>query len=96
MGFFSWNCKGCGSSIRSPYSIDKDTAWMNRAVAVFADGSLVRGSYDGYGRLSMGGGGECDLEDGFTFWHARCFDESDNPEYSGPSAPARDQGFFVD
>ena len=91
MGFFSHNCKGCNSSIKAPYDIPKHLAWQNDAVAVGYQ--LVRGSYDGYGRID-----DQELADEPVLWHARCFDAA-TPEAQAdttPSEHASDQGFFYD
>ena len=91
MGFFSWNCKECGKSIRSPYSVDKNTDWMADAVALLKNGSVIIGEYDGYGRI-----GGTDLADSApTMYHHKCWIKAGKPEYSGESDWAEDQGFFI-
>ncbi len=97
MGFFSWNCKACGKSIRSPYE-PEDTEWMSHAVALGKDGTVVHGRYDGYGRL-MTRFGEFDMAEGDDtpcMYHERCWKEAGQPKYSEPSAPADDQGYFIE
>lgn len=88
MGFFSWDCKGCGHSIR------EGRGWMGKALVQGEDGSTASGSYDGYGRLdgSMGELEMADRDGHFELWHQICFKLSNRPEYSGPSRGARDQG----
>ena len=94
MGCFSWLCKGCGESIK--YPDDGDTSWMSDAVVLFADGFMVAGRYDGYGRLeSPSGGTRWDQQEDFEepcMWHQRCWKAADCPEYDGPSQSAPDQG----
>lgn len=95
MGFFSWECKGCGHSIRSHHSTNATSAWMSKVVVVFADGDRVSGEYDGYGRV----GAKLDyegLEDGaFAMFHRTCWELSGSPEFVEPSCSASDQGYFV-
>lgn len=96
MGFFSWNCKCCGKSIRSPYSVDDDTAWMNDAVSVLRNGSVVIGRYDGYGRLDNPEGTfELDSMEA-CLYHEKCWKESGKPDEYSPSDHARDQGYFIE
>lgn len=97
-GFFSWNCHGCGKSLRSTYSNSPD--WMMDVVVLEKDGKVLEGSYDGYGRVD----GE-QIEPTYdrtgenypACWHRRCWEEAGRPEYAddGPSTQAGDQGFFV-
>ena len=95
MGFFSWNCRVCGKSVRSTYSTDESDAWMREVVAIESDGSIVRGEYDGYGRVGFHelvySPNEPDL------YHRRCYEQAGTPtKYQGGSHPARDQGFFIE
>ena len=94
MGFFSWNCKGCGESIKAPYDIPDQIAWQNEAVVVNSDNTIASGPYDGYGRIE---GFWSDNEFGHEpeMWHGQCWVEAGEPKkYSGPSTHADDQGFF--
>jgi|GEM_PF-5501340 len=95
MGFFSWECKGGGHSIRSRHSTNNTSSWMTQVVVVFADGDRVSGEYDGYGRV----GTKLDyegLEDGkFAMFHRACWELSKFPPFESPSENALDQGFFV-
>jgi hypothetical protein len=87
MGFFSWDCRGCGHSIR------EGRGWMSRAVAQGADGSVVCGDYDGYGRLqSSVGEVELDACGEFALWHRACFELGGRSAFSGVSRHAQDQG----
>ena len=92
MGFFSWECKGCGESIKSPYGLPKGMEWQNDAVAITDSGAVYTGAYDGYGSV-----GEWECEDSEPgMWHARCYLHACKPKYSGPSLHADDQGYFYD
>lgn len=99
MGFFSWDCKGCGHSLRSRHATTKTSAWMKQAV-VYLKGSKtgLRGEYDGYGRI----GGEYSDDDGnfwegreFTVYHKACHEIMGKPKFDGQSRDAHDQGYFV-
>lgn len=48
MGFFSWRCAECGRSIMNMYV---DSAEGPAVRAIHKDGRVVRGVYDGYGRI---------------------------------------------
>ena len=88
MGFFSWSCKCCGESAKS------GNDWMGKVVIVSDDASIIRGEYDGYGRVDGSLGGEIDLTDAdgeFALYHAACYGIAGKP-FDGPSLPARDQG----
>ena len=94
MGFFSWNCKGCGDSIKAPYNIPSKLAWQNDCVLVREDKDPLIGKYDGYGRIDS-------IEMNFEtqepeLWHEDCWMGENRPLYTGPSDYAEDQGFFYD
>lgn len=87
MGYFSWNCKACGESM-------KEGGWMGNVAIISEDGSVVRGIYDGYGRVETRMG-ELDLMDGderFACYHATCYALAGRVAYDGPSDSADDQG----
>jgi hypothetical protein len=102
-GFFSWQCLGCGRSLLSSNAVDRgnDFGWMTDVVAVFQDGSVVKGEYDGYGRID-GSGPTVEVvddmwgKDGPSLWHEACWKKKGRPSWKGPSPSARDQGFFID
>ena len=102
MGFFSWNCKGCGESIKAPYDIPKEVAWHNKVVAILPEGTMLGGSYDGYGRietLAVKGSTPFQLptldKPQADVWHDRCHEEAGSPTgYTGGSESAADQGFW--
>lgn len=91
MGFFSYNCKVCGHPMLSRGATDEITEWMSEVVALTSNGSVLRGEYDGYGRV------DCfDGDDGYGWYHAACYEHAGRPAYDGPSASAADQGWFFD
>lgn len=51
MGFFSQDCERCGHPALSPYSAEGINWWMVHVVVIRPDGVILRGDYDGYGRL---------------------------------------------
>ena len=85
MGFFSWNCRGCGESIRAPYDgeqVSGEDGWMNRATVRMHDGGEWEGEYNGYGVLIRDGaaleGGESPTLNlntlkGWDVWHTQCY-----------------------
>ena len=95
MGFFSWNCNGCGKSITADTGGLKDDAPFNpsECVALLPNGTIISGTYDGYGRIDdfeiVNYDGEVEL------WHRHCWEEAGKPSYSKPSSYANDQGFFL-
>lgn len=93
MGFFSWNCRGCGESMKAPYDLDADDAWQNKVVVITEDNYIFSGDYDGYGRV-------CGV-DIPTFspecWHKRCHTEHGEPQtFTESSDDAEDQGYFYE
>jgi hypothetical protein len=92
MGFFSWNCKECGASMRAANT--GSAHWLSRVVVMFRNGTRLIGEYDGYGRVN---GRDID-EYGNAFptcYHQACWHKAGKPEYSeGGSDQAGDQGFF--
>jgi hypothetical protein len=102
MGFFSYNCRGCGHPLLSHYALGENNGWMNKAVALRPGGGgggviVADGSYDGYGRINgplgefdMGFPNQCDV------YHKACFELLGRPAYEGPAEDARDQGYFFD
>ena len=41
MNLYSFECKGCGESIKAPYELPKSMAWENAVVVVPQLGSLA-------------------------------------------------------
>jgi hypothetical protein len=91
MGFFSANCQECGHPLLSVAATGEINGWMNRGVAITRGGSIIRGCYDGYGRLDSFD----DVVGETTVWHEACWLVAGAPqEYRGPSQWAPDQGWF--
>ena len=94
MGLFSWNCKHCDHSIKSPYNLPAGWEYMNEAVLLEPNGNIITGDYDGYGRIDDR---EVNWETGEPeLWHKKCWENAGKPQYSGESDSAEDQGFFYD
>ena len=93
MGFFSANCEGCGHPLLSIQATEEINRWMNRGVAITRGGSILKGCYDGYGRLDEFD----DVVGDTTVWHQACWHTAGSPlEFRGASAPAADQGWFFE
>ena len=93
MGFFSWQCNKCGFSLRSSYSTDAATEWMKYGIVATEDGQLFKGEYDGYGRLGMAV--IFCLEEEFSLYHEKCWEDAGKPLFIGHALDAEDQGFFL-
>ena len=89
MGFYSWDCEHCGESLKAPY--DCEPPWQNKGVAICANGSIIIGGYDGYGKLD-----DFNITDAHaTVYHHKCWVDADKPtDWKGESPGAADQGFF--
>ena len=104
MGFSSWDCAGCGESVKAPHDLPPQLAWQNELVAILPDGTMLAGVYDGYGRMTsspdkgpatvtitLPGWGELQPQ----VWHKRCHADAGAPQsFTGPSESAADQGYF--
>lgn len=53
MGFFSFDCKGCGASVKSDHAVKNvSERWQTEVVATgAAEGLILKGTYDGYGTI---------------------------------------------
>ena len=92
MGLFSWQCKHCDHSIKSPYNVPDGWEYMTEAVLLEPDGTIIMGEYDGYGRIDDR---EVNWETSEPeMWHKKCWENAGKPQYSGGSDSAEDQGFF--
>ena len=94
MGLFSWECKKCDHSIKSPYHLPEGWEYMNEAVFLQEHEPPIIGDYDGYGHVD-----NYDLQivtDNPELWHKKCWENAGKPEYTGPSNYSSDQGFFYD
>jgi len=91
MGFFSWNCNGCGHPMLSRYATNDINSWMNNVVVILPGQEVVSGSYDGYGRVGC-------FEIGFACccYHEACWAKAGKPTEWIGSDYADDQGFFFD
>tara|TARA_R100000808_G_scaffold10699_1_gene28277 strand:+ start:4023 stop:4379 length:357 start_codon:yes stop_codon:yes gene_type:complete len=100
MGFFSFECRGCGESLKAPYDIPEIIEWQNDVVAITAEGENLAGTYDGYGRIARVTNGEVistSIRKPAECWHKWCWEESGSPDtFTKASGNADDQGFFYD
>jgi hypothetical protein len=108
MGLFSWNCKKCEHSIKSPYNLPTGWEYMNEVVYLRKGHEPVIGKYDGYGRIE--GVEESaptalstyNMQDDIGFdsdpevWHKVCWENDGKPGYTSTSEYSSDQGFFYD
>lgn len=100
MGYFSWNCKACGLSVRPREATDSTSRWMSRAVVLTPDGKKS-GTYDGYGNIENDAGNDFgtladDYGQDLEFYHQACYNIVGQPKrLTSPSTTARDQGYFV-
>lgn len=100
MGFFSWNCRGCGHPMLSEYATNETNEWMRDVVVLEKSGNVYTGKYDGYGRV---GGAEIHIQwenskllNGPCCWHKACWEKAGKPEYDEQSKMSDDQGYFFD
>ena len=93
MGFFSWDCKECGHPMLCAQAIEDKNKWMTDVVVLLRDGTVFKGEYDGYGRVS---GREIDdLECGA--YHEHCWEKAGGThEFTKGSVMSQDQGWFFD
>jgi len=95
MGFFSAKCMDCQHPLLSIYATNPVNDWMQHAVVITPNGSILKGVYDGYGRVDdfdYAVGGEPN-----TVWHLACWKVAGSPtDYRGEAAYAEDQGYFFD
>ena len=96
MGLFSWNCKKCSHSIKSPFNVPSGWEYMTEAVVLREGEEPVIGEYDGYGTV-----GSLDVnsfgDDEPEMWHKVCWEKAGKPNrYTGGSEYSQDQGFFYD
>ena len=94
MGVFSWECKKCSLSILNNMI---DNGQYSNATIILPNGSIVHGSYSGYGEVGNYKLEDCVTGDKAAFYHTSCWEELGKPtEYPGPSNHAEDQGHFID
>jgi len=94
MGFFSWNCKGCGHPMLCEAAANESkNGWMKDVVAIEKSGSILKGEYDGYGRI---GGHEIEDYEAECY-HQHCWEKAGRPtEFTEVSSSASDQGWFFE
>ena len=93
MGFFSWECQGCGLSLLPVMQIEMQPplpAWLAEGIALGKD-AQVRGRYNGYGVL---GGLPVPKEP--AVWHLLCWEKAGCPTTHTPSEYSDDQGWFIE
>ena len=92
MGMFSWDCDHCGHPLIAPFNIQKHNSWMADAVALLPNGALMKGDYDGYGRIN----GTNIHDDGEPqVFHIKCWEAVGKPDkFKSSSRSAADQGHF--
>lgn len=98
MGFFSWQCKACDVSVISSWASCPVTEWQTDCVAIFENGDVIKGEYDGYGRM-LTDYGEIELHysGNFALYHRACWEAAGRPtDFTEASRGAHDQGFFFD
>ena len=101
MGLFSWNCMVCKHPMLHNMGVVTPgvNEWMNRVVVLEKNGSILRGPYDGYGRVGMT---EMKMEwkdhkmiNGPECYHEACYKAVGSPtEYTRASLHSIDQGHF--
>ena len=93
MGFFSWKCEECGHPMLSDGAVNHVNSWMNDVVVIIKNGSILKGSYDGYGRVDDI---DIDWDSGEPqCYHLACWESACEPtEHRGESKNAEDQGWF--
>ena len=100
MGVFSWNCRKCGESVINNMVGNKDIEWQSDAVLVSKDGQIIKGSYDGYGRINgveIAGSGDPDIGGSpASMYHEACWEVAGEPKFDEVSSHAADQGHFFD
>ena len=94
MGMFSWDCKRCGHPMLSHIVINKINGWMMDVVVLEEGGSMLRGEYDGYGRVNNR---EINFRIPVECYHEACWKLSGCPtEFKEASKGSYDQGVFFD
>jgi hypothetical protein len=102
MGFFSWDCITCGHPLLSEWAVNKINEWMEDVVVIESNGNILKGFYDGYGRVvDREENGERILNQYDTdqkdpeAYHKACWEVSGSPTtFSKSSLGSDDQGFF--
>ena len=100
MGLFSWDCNECGHPMLSEYATNRKNDWMNDVVVIESNGGILKGSYDGYGRvdtrdITFGISGH-EFTDEPCCYHSACWEKAGEPTEYKPSQSSADQGYFFD
>lgn len=94
MGFYSNDCLHCTHPLICSRAAEDKNKWMTQGVVITENNSIIRGEYDGYGRLDER---EAFCNDEVSVYHADCWDAAGRPfTYQGPSKGSADQGWFFD
>lgn len=103
MGMYSDLCKGCNESIVAEFETGEPKSfqgeqgviqkWMSEAVVLTPSGSLLRGSYNGYGQVA---GAEDVVGHGDNeVWHEACWELAGSPTtFTSVSDSDDQQGFW--
>ena len=84
----------------SEYATNDVNQWMNDVVVIEHNSGILKGSYDGYGRV-----GCVDIRfgiAGYEFtnepccYHSACWEKAGEPSKYSPSQGSDDQGYFFD
>jgi hypothetical protein len=99
MGFFSWNCKECDHPMLSEYAVSSINKWMNDVVVIEHSGGVLKGSYDGYGRVDgrdirYGPWVDHVCTNEPCCYHRSCWEVAGKPDEYSPSESSSDQGYF--
>jgi len=96
MGFYSYNCQGCGQSLRSHYAVTRVSSWMQSVVVYTQANQFYQGAYDGYGRVETASTEINLLDAPNTVYHQRCWRLLGRPKgFVSPAQNAPDQGYFT-
>jgi hypothetical protein len=77
----------------SHYALEDQNKWMNEVIVMTDDGLRLVGEYDGYGRVN---GLEIEWGEEPCCYHRDCWEVEGKPDYTGPSKPSDDQGWFYE
>jgi hypothetical protein len=100
MGFSSVLCVACEHPLLSPAATNELNGWMSDVVVLHRSVGVLRGRYDGYGRveeLSEHDNADAQRVDLWSSrcWHEACWEVAGCPQDTDPPSPnADDQGWF--
>jgi hypothetical protein len=93
VGFFSYDCKGCGHPLMyGVYNMTRQNYWMVEAVMLQPKKKPVIGHYNGYGII-----GGHDMNESHDYrrpevYHRACWHALGKPKFKGPSNRSECQG----